>query len=228
MSLFGSFKQFVRHIFGGDSGKKKQDASQAQEARQATSRVFRDSDGRDYCYERGYRVYLDGAPPPPDAPKEEARQATSAVFHDSDGRDYRYERGYRVYLDGAPPPPDSPIVTAGTEQVKGEREAESKARAEQNAEEARKQEELQARFKATAKRRKRNADRIKKILPTSHEEPKKTAETIEPEEEQIPKDADWDESFDDLDSAYWEWFFDRRQSLSFGEPTKDYERDKDE
>ena len=109
-----------------------------------------------------------------------------------------------------------------------EREAELKARAEQKTEDAGKEEELQARFKATAERRKRNADRIKKLLPTNDDEPKKTAETIEPEEEQIPKDADWDDSFDDFDSTYWEWYFDRRQSLPSEEPTKNHKRDKDE
>jgi membrane protein involved in colicin uptake len=108
------------------------------------------------------------------------------------------------------------------------REAEAKVRAEQNAEDARKEEELQARFKATAELRKRNDDRIKKFLPTSDDEPKKTAETIKPEDEPISKDAAWDDSFDDLDPAYWEWYFDRRQSLPSEDPPRNSGRDKDE
>ena len=166
-------------------------------------------------------------PPSPESASPPTPETTSPIFRDSDGREYRYERGHRVYLGGAPPPSDEP-VRATTERWKAEREAESKARAERSAEEARKWEELQARFKATAERRKRLETRYPKPTATSEDKPGQSAKPVEPEDEPIPKDADWDVSFDDLDSEYWEWFYDRRQSLSFGESTEHYEQDKDE
>jgi hypothetical protein len=129
--------------------------------------------------------------------------------------------------DGASPPPDEP-VRAPKEQWKAEREAEAKARADKSAEEARKWEELQARFKATAELRKRLEARSPQPAAASEDETEQSAEPVEPEDEPIPKDADWDVSFDDLGSDYWEWFYDRRKSLSFGEPPEHYERDKDE
>lgn len=149
--------------------------------------------------------------PSPEPANPPTPETTSPILCDSDAREYRYERGHRVYLDGAPPPPD-----------------EAKARAEQSIEEARKWEELQARFKGTAERRKRLEDRCPKPTGTSEDKPEQSAEPAEPEDDPIPTDADWDVSFDDLDSEYWEWFYDRRQSLSFGELPEHYERDKDE
>ncbi len=161
-----------------------------------------------YCHAIGnLREPRSPEPLGPQTPK-----ATLPIFRDSDGRDY-----HRVYLDGGPPPPDGSIPR------KAQCESESKANAEETPEDGRTREDSQAQ-----EGRKRVEDPPTQLTVTREDKPKEPAQPIAPEEEPIPKDAHWDQSFDDLESDYWEWFFDRRHSLSFGEPSTHYDQDKDE
>jgi hypothetical protein len=80
---------------------------------------------------------------------------------------------------------------------------------------AQKDQELKARLQATAARRQALDQRMKAANKAAQDDkPQESAKPTEPEDEPIPKNADWDDSLNDLDSDYWEWYFDRKHSQS--------------